>query len=257
MMASSQLSSTLIFLTATAFASAQSIEWPVYFEKLGSVHSIHNKWDLALRVEINLPSLDVKLSKVESRLAALGTDFRDPEFEKLRSNHARLHPSRLDELNRSWRDQNKHLRSRLHNIQRRSSDLRELGDHVTPKRKRRETKNSPGENSFRANRENGRATLSRSKRQSVGQGLLQAMFGVAYTGDVEGVKSQINRIDQRLSGDINGVRSSSVNFRSTAENMLKHHTSELNKVEKMAQKMERKVGQGRGFLFEKISSFHP
>jgi hypothetical protein len=29
------------------------VEWPVFFEKLGHVHSIHNKFDLALRDSIH------------------------------------------------------------------------------------------------------------------------------------------------------------------------------------------------------------
>ena len=49
--------------------------WPVFFERLGQVHSIHNKWDLALRVNVALPSLEAKVTKTLHKLSLLDGDF--------------------------------------------------------------------------------------------------------------------------------------------------------------------------------------
>ena len=52
------------------------MEWPVFFEKLGHVHSIHNKFDLALRVHINVPAVEDRIGKVIKKLKILDTDIK-------------------------------------------------------------------------------------------------------------------------------------------------------------------------------------
>jgi hypothetical protein len=43
-----------------------SIEWPVFFEHLGFVHSIHNKWDLvSMSINFLTPSMMLRQSKLE------------------------------------------------------------------------------------------------------------------------------------------------------------------------------------------------
>ena len=34
--------------------------WPVFFEHLGNVHSIHNKWDLSLSIDTRLIEFEVR-----------------------------------------------------------------------------------------------------------------------------------------------------------------------------------------------------
>lgn len=46
-------------------------EWPVFFEHLGFVHSIHNKWDLSISVRLYLPALDARITKSLHRLSLL------------------------------------------------------------------------------------------------------------------------------------------------------------------------------------------
>ena len=48
----------------------------MFFEKLGHVHSIHNKFDLALRVHINVPAVEQRIGKVIKKLKILGTDIK-------------------------------------------------------------------------------------------------------------------------------------------------------------------------------------
>jgi len=61
--------------------SKAAIEWPVFFEHLGFVHSIHNKWDLTISVKLHLPSLEARLSKTVHRLRLLDHQYEkhDPE----------------------------------------------------------------------------------------------------------------------------------------------------------------------------------
>ena len=33
--------------------------WPVFFEHLGNVHSIHNKWDLSLSIDTRITEFEV------------------------------------------------------------------------------------------------------------------------------------------------------------------------------------------------------
>lgn len=202
--------------------------WPVFFERLGNVHSIHNKWDLALRVHINLPSLEAKINKLLHKLTLLDSDFQDPEAS------TRTIPSRLEELNKSWKLQNKKLNLRLGNLKRRGQDLRELGQYQARKRRKRDL--TPED----------LMALSSKSRQflaAAGGGLLKGIFGVAYSNDVDQVKTKISNIDARLSSDINGVRSDTHNLRSNTREMLGRHDKEIRKMEDMAHVLERKVKQ--------------
>ncbi len=52
---------------------------PVFFEHLGNVHSVHNRFDLALRVRINLPKLTDKVRRIVRKLDMLDSEFHDPE----------------------------------------------------------------------------------------------------------------------------------------------------------------------------------
>ena len=48
----------------------------MFFEKLGHVHSIHNKFDLALRVHIDVPAVEDRIGKVIKKLRILDTDIK-------------------------------------------------------------------------------------------------------------------------------------------------------------------------------------
>ena len=38
--------------------------WPVFFEHLGNVHSIHNKWDLSLSIDTRLTEFEVGRNQI-------------------------------------------------------------------------------------------------------------------------------------------------------------------------------------------------
>ena len=209
------------FLFAILFllSAASAIEWPVFFEQLGQVHSIHNKWDLAVRVNINLPSLEARITKVQFKLGLLDADFESvmSKNKKPRSREVR---SRLDELAESWKAQNRQIGQRCENLERRAEDLKELGEHQLLKKKRRRR---------------------RRKRQSSTTGFLKNFLGVAYHNEVDDLRNKVKGMDSRFSGDIHGVRSQTNNLRSHTNNMMTKQQKELKKYEGMTEILERKV----------------
>lgn len=220
----------LLFLVPVA----RGIDWPVFFEQLGQVHSIHNKWDLALRVQIDLPSTDAQISKILHKLDLLDSSFDDAKARGTRS-RSRGGLTRLEDLERSWKEQNLKLSARCENLQRRSGDLQEMGQHTLRAKRsaaapvEKETAGHP-------------LLHSRSKRQNnVNSGILQGLFGVAYTNDVEQVKSTLTNLDSRLSSDLNVVKTQAVNLRSSTSDQIRSQSRELQKMEDIADTLERKV----------------
>lgn len=212
--------------------AASPPRWPVFFERLGQVHSVHNRFDLRLRVRIDLPSLQRDLDSILHRLELLDSEFRDPD-QPAPGGRRKKKPSRLDELNHSWRQQNRHLRERAENQRRRAKDLRQLGMHY------------PGEEAPEGRL--GGPLLSRRRRQ----GILKGFFGVAYNQDVEDVQRRLNTIDTKLSSSVNAVRSRTDLLSSSTKAEMNRQTKEIKEVEDMATKLERKVGTlpEHAFLF--------
>ena len=179
------MSSVTIFFIAIIFTSQTSVlgavEWPVYFEHLGFVHSVHNKWELALSVNFYLPQLDLRLGKSMHRLRLLqgrnydgpsqgeGRDFPDyvktsdvnpdvierearvlADAEKKRNaRNSDGEPSRLHELQEAWATLNRHLRQRCKTLRRRSNNLKDLGSLMAPRRRRQRNKRDTGNAPYR------------------------------------------------------------------------------------------------------------
>ena len=89
------------------------VEWPVFFEHLGFVHSIHNKWDLTLKVQFYLPSLEARLSKTLHRLQLLRghEDEAEHEHEEAHAEASKRsqRPSKLQQLQESWQTLNRYF----------------------------------------------------------------------------------------------------------------------------------------------------
>ena len=203
---------------------AANTEWPVYFEHLGVVHSIHNKWDLSLSTKLHLPKLESKILKTIHRLRLLRGKYDQEAARHFRSAEEK---SRFVELQESWTKLNRQLSRRAENMRRRAKNLKYLGSF--------ENQNNP---------------KRRKKRQSDGVdaiiqltgGVLQSMFGVAYTDDVRKVVSRIDKIDDELSTDINVVKSSQTTLQRKTIDTLSKQDNSIQMVQKMARTVERKVG---------------
>ena len=54
----------LLVLSVTSLSLPLALgatNWPVFFEHLGNVHSIHNKWDLSLSIDTRLTEFEVRI----------------------------------------------------------------------------------------------------------------------------------------------------------------------------------------------------
>ncbi len=225
----------LILLTLASLCVSY-MQWPVFFEPLGRVHSIHNKWDLAIRVAINLPGLEERIDNILEKLNVLASDLKDPEEERrrrLNPNH-RTRLTRLDELNTSWKEQNKKLKARCDNMKRRARDLKELGQDTFYQEVKEAEKNN---NSYSKK-------SRRSKRQA---GFLKGLFGVAYTQDVDTIRDQLNGLDSRVTNTVSQVKAKTNHLKSKTEQMLGIHTKEIKHMEDMAHQLQRKV-QGKYYI---------
>jgi hypothetical protein len=54
-------------LASLALAGAGT-DWPVFFEHLGRVHSIHNKWELTFKVNTNFHHVEQKLRNISRQI---------------------------------------------------------------------------------------------------------------------------------------------------------------------------------------------
>ena len=57
-----------------------STDWPVFFEHLGRVHSIHNKWELTFAVKTNFGHFEQKLLNISRRIDSFELEEPTVEF---------------------------------------------------------------------------------------------------------------------------------------------------------------------------------
>ena len=72
-------------------------------------------------------------------------------------------------------------------------------------------------------------------------GVLQSLFSVAYTDDVRKVVNRIDKIDEDLKKNINGVKTNQDSLQQRTVSSLSKQDSKMLMVEKMARTVERKV----------------
>ena len=59
--------------------------WPVFFERLGNVHSIHNKWDLTLAVDTRFAEFEIRLRNISISLDVMRPTFLPSKDDDLGS----------------------------------------------------------------------------------------------------------------------------------------------------------------------------
>ena len=286
------ISCVTLFLIAIIIATSHpngvngAVEWPVYFEHLGFVHSVHNKFDLALSVHFYLPALDLRLQKSLHRLRLLqGTNYKeddnaDSEYHdyvnpdevarqarvmenaERESRNEDGQPSRLHELQESWATLNRHLRQRCQTLKRRSNNLKGLGMLMPPRRRRQRNRRDlrGGRHStfgddiipsiFR-DRLYMQQVKYRYKRQDdggsdgggggFGGGFLKTVLGLAYDEDVSALVKRLNDLKGEYNQGIQTVNNQQAQLRSLTDAELSSQKTNMNKVMKMADKLDRKV----------------
>jgi hypothetical protein len=63
----------------------------------------------ACRVHIDVPNLEARVMRILHKLRVLNLDFKDPTFKR-RFGSIGTPSTRLEDLNLSWREQNKRIR---------------------------------------------------------------------------------------------------------------------------------------------------
>ena len=188
-----------------------------------------------------------------------------------------LYKSRLQELQESWLKLNRQLSRRAETMRRRAKNIKELGAYeVKPKRSVFDNYNV-NMNSVMDDMSKTMSRMKRSerserlKRQSetddtvdaviqLTGGVLQSMFGVAYTDDVRKVVDRIDNIDEKLSSNIHQVENSQNNLNSQTIQTLQKQDRTIHKVEDMAKTIENKVNKNqfnpkRTFTFLSTSTY--
>ena len=228
----------LITLFGCIHGQSANTEWPVFFEHLGLVHSIHNKWDITLNTNLHVPQLDMRILKTIKRLQML-----QKETEKTKSAfRSSEEKSRLEELQESWIKLNRQLSRRAETMRRRTKNLKALGANVSPKRKKRQS-SGPED-----------AVIQ------LAGGIMQSMFGVAYVQDVKQVVERIDDIDSKLGSRVETVKHTQDELMTRTKETLTKQDRSIHMVEEMAKTVEQKVGdtiivfsffQKIFFIFEK------
>ena len=220
---------------------AQKTEWPVFFEHLGLVHSIHNKWDLTLTTALHVPKLEGRILKTIHRLKVLNEQSDKQTKAAFRSAEEK---SRLQELQESWRKLNRQLSRRAETMRRRTKNLKSLGAYSeTEKMKKMSMMDKM------MNKRPKRDTDDSDLRQDGGNdavieltnGIMKALFGVAYTDDVRKVVRRIDDIDDRLMDNIGQVKNEQTSLTQNTRQTLTKQDTTIHMVEKMAKTIERKV----------------
>ena len=293
------MSSVTIFFIAIIFTSQTSVlsavEWPVYFEHLGFVHSVHNKWELALSINFYLPQLDLRLGKSMHRLRLLQgrnydgptqgeerefPDYVDPDViarearvledaEKERNaRNTDAEPSRLHELQEAWATLNRHLRQRCKTLRRRSNNLKGLGSMMPPRRRRQRNKRDVGSATYPTFGDELvpsifkklliNEQLNRQKRQDDGDdgssdsglagGVFKTVFGLAYDADVSALVRRLNELKGEYQSGIQTVETQQSQLRTLTSSELSSQKNSMNKVKKMADKLDRKVSNYRFYV---------
>ena len=222
----------VIFLQLVAIRGASNTEWPVYFEHLGLIHSIHNKWDLTLSTNLHMPQLETRILKTIHRLRLLSGRHEEEAKAAFRTSEEK---NRLTELQESWEKLNRQLFRRAENMRRRVRNLKEMASYEAmnkmsnnmknPKRYKRQSESDGGSDAI---------------IQLTG-GVLQSLFGLAYTDDLREVVKRIDGIDDGLKTDLSQVKSNQESLTSQTKTTMKEQDKSIKMVEKMAKIVEKKV----------------
>ena len=143
---------------------AAGTDWPVFFEHLGKVHSIHNKWDLTFSIDTHFSEFELRLKNVSYSIDAFRPSF-PPEDKGESENDA--HERNSDEVNEidasegkdlkqesvfqivndHWESLSKYMKKRAQKLLVRLNDYKSLGDSRTLKeqgrRRRRKSREAP------------------------------------------------------------------------------------------------------------------
>jgi len=228
--------------------------WPVFFEQLGNVHSIHNKWDLTFSIDTRFTEFETRLKNVSYSIEAFRPTFplkdkedsdndaheRDnDEINEIDGSDAKhLKPeSVFERVNEHWEILSKLLKKRAISLIVRLNDYKSLGDNRKLKnqgRRRRKTRETSVEED---------QLKSREKRDACSQvgGLAGFLFGFAYQPNIDCINQELENLRGNMNEDVGNLVDSQNRMSLKHSTEIKDTKRMVKKVEKIAGNMEEKM----------------
>ena len=225
----------IFFISLQAVLSATN--WPVFFEHLGQIHSIHNKWDLALSVETRLDEFEFRLKNVSVTLDVLRPTFlEEDDGDTTKSFNVR---SAQEAVRNHWDTIAKLYKRRVQELLLRLNDYRSLGDEKSFERYARtrlsKTQFIEVYEDSRIKRRHKRASCQRTT------GLFGVMFGFAYQPNIDCLNDQFEKFRGDLNGNVQDLVNEQNRMSSRHSNEMKETKNMVKNVEKMTGKIEEKM----------------
>jgi len=239
---------------------AAGTDWPVFFEHLGKVHSIHNKWDLTFSIDTHFSEFELRLKNVSYSIDAFRPSF-PPEDKGESENDA--HERNSDEVNEidasegkdlkqesvfqivndHWESLSKYMKKRAQKLLVRLNDYKSLGDSRTLKeqgrRRRRKSREAPED----FIQDESDLPKSREKRQACHRitGLAGYLFGFAYQPNIDCMNQELEKLRNNLNNEVGNIVNSQHSMEKKTSNEIKETKKMVKRVEKMTGKIEEKM----------------
>ena len=234
---------SLIFLISLN-SVLSATNWPVFFEHLGQIHSIHNKWDLALTVESRLDEFETRLRNVSITLDVLRPTFQDSEDDELGgedtgNSHTINVRSVYEAVRDHWDALSGIYKRRAEDLVLRLHDYRTLGDKQNFERYARtrleKTEYVEVYEDSRIKRRHKRSSCQRTS------GIFGVLFGFAYQPNIDCLNDQFEKFKGDLNGNVENLASSQNKISSRQSNEIRETKNMVKKVERMTDKIEEKM----------------
>ena len=231
------IDSVLVVLCVSLPAVLSATNWPVFFEHLGQIHSIHNKWDLALTVETRLDEFETRLKNVSIMLDVLRPTFQEEDDGD--TNTSFNVRSAQEAIRNHWDTVAQLYKRRVEELLLRLNDYRALGDEKSFERYARtrlsKTQFIEVYEDSRIKRRHKRASCQRTS------GLFGIMFGFAYQPNIDCLNDQFEKFKGDLNGNVQDLVHEQNAMSSRHSNEMKETKTMVKKVEKMTGKIEEKM----------------
>ena len=225
----------ILFISLQAVLSATN--WPVFFEHLGQIHSIHNKWDLALTVETRLDEFETRLKNVSITLDVLRPTFQEEDDGDTKASFNVR--SAQEAVRNHWDTIAQLYKRRVQELLFRLNDYRALGDKQSFERYARtrlaKTQFIEVYEDNRIKRRHKRASCQRTT------GLFGVMFGFAYQPNIDCLNDQFEQFKGDLNGNVQDLVQEQNKMSSRHMNEMKETKKMVKNVEKMTGKIEEKM----------------
>ena len=231
-------------LCVVSLISLQAVKsatnWPVFFEHLGQIHSIHNKWDLALTTETRLDEFETRLRNVSITLEVLRPIFQEKKTEEEAGESNTINVRSVYEALRDhWDSMAGKYRKRAEALLIRLHDYRALGDRQSLNRYARtrlaKTQFIEVYEDSRIKRRHKRSSCQRTN------GIFGILFGFAYQPNIDCLNDQFESFKNDLNGNVENLSNSQNSISSRHSNEIRETKKMVKQVEKMTDMIEEKM----------------